>query len=173
MVGFDRDLQALMTEHKLAWGTQYEITRFYIKSPEYRFTLDEYRTIMPQLQGGNVRGSEVRPLLKSLRNAQRVMAGNLPGEDEHHGSIYDTAAKSLELERIKEFAAAAERNHQDPWSELDREESHLESGDRAGHGLLQPYPAWYGGQGMLRCTQGCYSLSHAVPFCSPVRLQVD
>jgi hypothetical protein len=135
-----------MTEHKLAWGTQYEITRFYIKSQEYRFTLDEYRIIMPRLRGDNSRANEVRPLLKSLRDAHRRIAGNLPGEDGRHA--YDPVTKFSELERIKEFAAAAERNHQDPWSELDREELHLDSGDRAGHGLSESDPMFYGGQGM-------------------------
>lgn len=132
-----------MIEHQLAWGTQYEIIRFYIKSAEYRFTLDEYRTIMPQLRGSNAHASEVRPCLKLLWHAQRHPTNNAPGGGHH---VHPTTSSMLE--RIKEFAAAAERNHQDPWSELDQEERHLEDGVGAGHGLLEPDPMWYGGQGI-------------------------
>lgn len=159
MVGFNRDLQALMNEYKLAWGTQYEITRFFIKSPEYRFTLDEYRTVIPQLQGDNVRAKDVRPLLKPLRDAHRPI-GDLPEEGGHHA--YDPVTGSSELERIKEFAAAAEHNHQDPWSELDREELHLDSGDRAGHGLSESDPTFYGGQGMPPQIGACTDANFAL-----------
>lgn len=136
-----------MNRHQLAWGTQYELIRFYTKSAEYLFTLDEYKSIFSDLRGPNTKASEVERQLKDLRDkrlksreSENMRAG---------GSLEYEGVPSKKLRDIKEDAAKAERAISDPWAELDREEAALDKGDYAGHGLSESNPNWYGGQGLF------------------------
>lgn len=167
-----------MNEYDLAWGTQFELIRFYTKSADYRFGLDAYRSIFKNLVGANKDAApKVREKLKDLRDARlpRPVAhknsklsegGNdtlavndsletatRAAESEHAASngMYDTNVSSDILRRIKEGAASAERALGDPWAELDLEEESILRGDKSGHGLAETCSeGWYGGKGLCR-----------------------
>lgn len=159
-----------MNEYDLAWGTQFEVIRFYSKSDEYRFEIDEYRSIFGMLRGNNAENApKVREKLKELRDKRLERLNNLNRESvpaKAHGTseresdgrgIDDVVHSSATLRQIKEKAAEAERTLDDPWGELDKEEEALVRGDKSGHGLTSKSDeGWYAGKGSfiiekLRC----------------------